>query len=215
MRLFIDIETIPDQRKGALDRVQVKVPANYKKQETIDKYIEEHREETWKKTALDGTYGEICSIAWAIDDYPVDSYTRTNRFSESEALEGFFAALREYRREGEGVYQQIEWTGHNVEFDLRLLKQRAIVCQVKPPFIPADARHGQGNVFCTMREWCGWKGGISLDNLCYALGIEGKGDIDGSMVPDLWAAGEYDKIREYNVRDVEIVRDIYRRLTWS
>lgn len=218
MNLFFDIETIPDQRKDALQRAVelVKAPANYKKPEAIEKYRREHAAEAHAKTALKGIYGELCSIAWAFDDDPVLVVTRTKELSEKDLLEAFFASVKGHDDSSRGSHSSRTWIGHNViEFDLRFLKQRALIKNVRPPFsIPADARHGQ-YVFDTMKEWAGWKGYVKLDDLCKAFGLKGKGDIDGSMVGDLWAKGQYDIIMEYNKDDVEKTREVYRRMVWA
>ncbi len=51
-----------------------------------------------------------------------------------------------------------------------------------------------------------------MAKLCEAMGLEGKGEIDGSMVGDLWAKGEYEKVAEYCRGDVERTRQIHRRM---
>ena len=57
---------------------------------------------------------------------------------------------------------------------------------------------------------------MSQNNLCKALGIEGKpGDIDGSKVWDFYKAGKIDRIEEYNRHDVETVEKIYNRINFK
>ncbi len=218
MLLFFDIETIPSQAPDALDRAVnlVKVPANYKKPEAIEKYRKEHAAEAHAKTALKGIAGEICSIAWAIDDDDVQAITRDQDMAEDKLLYMFFNDIQKETPASQGHYPSITWIGHNViEFDLRFLKQRALIKNIRPPFvIPADARHGK-NVFDTMKEWAGWKGYVKLDDLCQAFGIGGKGEVDGSMVGGMWERGEYKAIHEYNKEDVVMVRNVYRRMTWA
>jgi len=70
MNLFVDIETIPDQRQGAVEAAValVKAPANYKDADKISAYKLEQAQEAYAKTALDGGRGQIVSIACAIDD---------------------------------------------------------------------------------------------------------------------------------------------------
>ncbi len=63
-----------------------------------------------------------------------------------------------------------------------------------------------------MQMWAGAKGTISLDNLCKALGIEGKKGFDGSMVAEAWKNGEFDKVTEYCRDDVVRVREAYKRM---
>ena len=66
-----------------------------------------------------------------------------------------------------------------------------------------------------MQAWCGFKDRISQDNLCKALGIEGKpSDISGENVWDFYRAGGIDRIEEYNRDDVEKAREIYKRLNF-
>lgn len=231
MRNYIDLETIPDQRPDAFERYldAVKPPANYKKQETIDKWLAENAEaaalENYQKTGLNGLHGEICSIAWAFDDDEIRNFTRDNLLSEAELLQFFFDTLHDARKEGEGKYQRVEWIGHNLlDFDLRFLKQRCIVNGIEPqPYIPADARHGSAGVFDTMKEWAGWRGYVKQDELVEALGIEvpdgmvpiSAVELDGSMVWPLFQKGEFDTIAEYNKLDVWKVREIHRRMTYA
>ena len=115
--LTVDIETLPDQSEGALESAAelVKVPANYKKEEVIEKYRQEHAEEEFLKTGLHGISGEICSIAWAIDDKEVDALTvNLNVENEEELLIEFFHMVDEQCNSGEGKFPNITWIGHNI-----------------------------------------------------------------------------------------------------
>jgi hypothetical protein len=219
MNLFVDLETIPDQSEDALENAaaSVNVPANYKKPEAIEKYRQEHAEDEYLKTSLKGIAGEICSIAWAINDGEVIGNCRDADTSEAWLLKHFLDCMKQELRNGQGIYPRITWIGHNViDFDLRFLKQRFLINNIRPPFIiPADARHGSDTVFDTMKEWAGWKGTVSLDALANAFGFEGKGDMSGKDVWPAYQAGEFEKICEYNVADVELTRKIYRRMTWT
>jgi hypothetical protein len=58
-----------------------------------------------------------------------------------------------------------------------------------------------------------WEHG-SMDKLCYALGIPGKGDFNGSMVAETWPS-DPEKVIEYCKDDVLRTRKIYKRLTFS
>jgi hypothetical protein len=226
--LTIDLETIPDQRPGAIDRYleMVKPPGRYSKPESIAKWMEDNAEaaavENWKKSALHGIAGEIVSIAWAFDDDPVDAIIRPHTEPESLLLHKFFDAIRERITVGEGRYPTIRWIGHNLlGFDLRFLFQRCVILGVEPPVrLPVDARQGSDKVYDTMIAWEGWKGFVKQDALIEALGIEieteeGLEEIDGSMIWDLVQAGRLDVVRKYNKLDVERSRKIYRRMTWA
>jgi len=210
MDLKIDLETAP---YGNIEDVEVKVPGNYSKPETIAKYIEENRESEYRKGALHGISGQIVSIAWQRQAKPIRAITRDHSLSETELLEQFFAEITDY---GKIQYPRFKWIGHNLlNFDLRFLKQRCWITGVRPPVhIPADARHGEW-AFDTMLEWAGFRGYVSQDALYRALGGQPYEDdgMDGSMVYDAWLAGEYDKIKAYNIRDIEKLAHNYARLT--
>jgi len=192
MRIFIDLETIPDQKPDAFDRclAAVKPPGNYKKPETIEAWLEENAHkiatEQLEKTSLDGLHGEICAIGFALGDLPAESYVRHHGDSEADLLVLFY----DYVRKRLNKYQFPQWIGHNLlDFDLRLLKQRTAVNKIpveKRLFIPADSRHGGDHVFDTMKEWAGWKGYVKQDELATAFGLPTKGEFDGSKVWDAW-----------------------------
>lgn len=176
-------------------------------------------EDNWHKTSFDGARGEIISICCAIGEGEVMSFYRHVEIvgddlvigSEAEMLDNFFATLS-CNLSGRSPY----FVGHNIGgFDLRFICQRAVINRVKPPFkIPFNGRHG-ADYFDTMTAWSGYKDRISQDNLCKALGIEGKpGDIDGSKVWDFVKSGDVERVVEYNRDDVEKNREIYRRLNF-
>ena len=230
--LYIDLETLPDQRDGAFERYldAVEPPGNYKKPETIQKWLAENAEavaaENYQKTGLNGLHGEICSIAFAIGSGDIENTTRTDKHTEKDLLEEFWEMLRKevaiHLRHGE--MRTIQWTGHNViDFDLRFLKQRSIVNGIKPAyFLPADARHGGDHVFDTMKEWAGWRGYVKQDELCETLGIKAPDnfscevtDLDGSAVWEMFQSEQYGLIADYNILDVWKVREIHRRMTFQ
>jgi hypothetical protein len=227
--LFFDIETIPDQSPNALDThlEAVKPPAQYKKPESIDKWMklnaEEVAVENWKRTALNGLYGEIVSIAWAFDDNETNGLVRSPEESESNLIESFFAEVVHECEYGVGKFPRIQWTGHNVlEFDLAFLWKRCVVLGIRPPVrLPKDSRHGKDDVFDTMRAWAGFKGYVKQADLVKQMNIDIPGysdeskEVDGSVVWDLVKAGLLDTVLEYNKLDVEYVRELWRRMTWD
>jgi hypothetical protein len=224
MNVFIDIETIPEQpeeKAKVLIAESVKHPAQMKKQDTIDawhKGLEPYKgvkdaliDDEYRKTSFDGAKGRICSIAWAVEDA---APTRCTEKVENEAalLSQFFYNLGE-SLDGRPPF----FVGHYISgFDLRYIYHRSVILGVKPPFsLNHNGRHGQ-NFYDTMTAWCGWKGSISLDNLCKALGLPGKSDdIDGSKVWDFYKAGKLEEIGLYNIDDVVKVRDVFNRLNFS
>jgi hypothetical protein len=88
-----------------------------------------------------------------------------------------------------------------------------VINGVKPSVrIPYDAKPW-GDVIDTLYLWKGVsKSGGSLDAICKAFGIPGKGDMDGSKVWDAVKNGEIDKVAEYCHDDVDKLRQIHKRM---
>jgi len=222
MKIFVDIETIPDQTPGSLEAIKasIKPPANYSKPDSIAKWLEDNAaaeaDKQWRKTALSGTSGEIIVIGFAFDESDsVDSMHRFPGESEADLLRQFWNVIDQGVADRNGHWSGVEWIGHNVAFDLRFLKQRGLVNGIQSPVkLNPDARHGAGHVFCTMQEWAGYRDTVSLDALCKALGIASPKDegINGAQVFDLWRFGKAALIVEYCRRDVEAVQALYRRM---
>jgi hypothetical protein len=235
MNIYLDIETIPGQSPAVRELIAESVthPASMSKPETIAKWNAECREaaieEVWRKTSFDGALGHIAVIGYAIgDDEPVTLYRDAygTPEAEREMLAGFFAAV-----DGAGGRMLAGGTrtgstptliGHNVlDFDLRFIFQRAVMLGIRPPqCLPFDAKPWDKTVFDTMTAWAGARNRVSLDKLCRAFGIAGKGseiedDIDGSKVWDFVKAGRIADVARYCAGDVERVRQIHQRLTFQ
>lgn len=222
--LYIDVETLPDQSSSALETAKegVKPPGTYKKPESIAGWWaaegEAAIEQAWRKTALDGTYGELAMVSYAVDDGPISTHIRGKGRKAERAL------LQELWRGVESSIKQAlssefavvpEFVGHNATFDLRFLYQRSMIRRVRPSVeIPYNAAPWAGGYYDTMYAWAGQRGAISLDNLAKALRVKNpyKGDITGATVWDAWAEGRKEELMEYNRADVAMTRDIHRIL---
>jgi len=224
VNIYLDIETIPTQRADlrAEFAAAVKPPGNYKKPESIAEWMRDNAEAETEamvaKTALDGTYGHIFCIGVAIDDAAPEVFCHATGAGDAPALERktlteLHALLSDetFKRAGLPLF-----VGHNlVEFDLRFLLQRAIVCAVPFHTLPFNKRPWDEGVYDTMVKWAGPRGHISLDRLSKALGFPGKGEIDGSMVWPLVQEGRIQEVRDYCARDVELTRQVYKRMTFQ
>lgn len=222
--IIIDIETLPTDRQDVRDFISatVKPPATMSKPETIAKWVAESKaeavDEAVSKTGLDGTFGRVCVIGWALDD----ESPQTVQSADDEAF-----VLQAFADRMNKIPLSEQYTtlivGHNVSgFDLRFLIQRFIVNRIKPPLViqrAAQAKPWEADkVFDTMIQWsgAGAKPGGSLDKLCLALGIKSpKGDIDGSKVAAAVAAGRIDDVAAYCRDDVTATRAVYRRMTFQ
>jgi predicted PolB exonuclease-like 3'-5' exonuclease len=210
-----DIETIPVQDKSIIDSIasEIKPPATYKKPESIAEWIENNKQaavdEAVAKTSFDGAYGQICCIGWCIDDGAIKSAVGT----EKSIIETFFSDLISNNPRG----IDCTFVGHNVSsFDLRFLFQRAIILGINPPaFLPFHVKPWDSRVFDTMTYFAGFGNRISLDKLSKALGLEGKTGITGADVWPMYQAGRISEIAEYCEHDVELTRNVYKRLTFK
>ena len=218
MNLYLDIETIPSQSPEVHARIAETItpPGNYKKPETIADWVEKEKpalvKEAIAKTSFDGSVGHVCCISVAIGNLPPVYWEARKIEDERHAIEGFIAeAANAVSAER---YVGVTIVGHNVaNFDIRFLWQRAIILGIRmPSWFPRDPKPWGNDVFDTMTAFAGSRGTIGMDRLCQALGMEGKGEIDGSMIGDLWAKGEFEKIASYCRADVERTRKIHQRM---
>lgn len=176
-----------------------------------EKKAPEVAEEAWRKTALNGTIGRIISIAWKSDIG--EAVHCADPVNEAKNLAAFFESLESHlKKEAHG--RPPYFIGHNITFDLKFIYRRAVILGIRPPFdLPFRGRHDK-DYFCTMEGWCEYGERISLANLCDALGIEMKNDMDGSMVCDAWLAGEYETIAAYNMDDVRLTEQVFNRMNF-
>lgn len=239
--LYIDIETIPAQRSDILADIRaskqqeldqaiaaVRAPSNYGADAAakwmtekgaaqiadLRASFESDVDEAYRKTSLDGAFGQICVIGWALND---EQPKTVHGMDERNVLRAFGDSLV--------IHRSSHFTtcvvGHNVSaFDLRFLAQRHIVNGIRPPMVIARAAQAKPweveKVFDTMVQWSGVGSRITLDKLCKALGVKSpKGDIDGSKVWDAVQAGRLVEVADYCARDVEAVRQIHLRMTYQ
>lgn len=215
--IFIDIETLGTDRQDVRDYIAASItpPGNISKPETIAKWIAESKpaaiDEAIAKTSLDGAFGRVCVIGWALDDERVQT---AHSLDEPAVLQAFSERIDSLRVFDFAV------VGHNVaSFDLRFLVQRYIVNGIKPPALIARAAQAKPweveKVYDTMVQWAGAGNRISLDKLCLALGIESpKGDITGATVGQAVADGRLLEVADYCAGDVIAVREVWRRMTF-
>jgi len=223
--VFVDIETLPDQREGAREAIAAEIspPANYSKPETIAKWVETAKpllvEERYRATALDAAKGQIFCIGviapGCVGVFGSDIET------EGDMLTDFFAQL-DADLTMPGRPMKPLFIGHNIlGFDLPFIWRRAVINRVRPPTWfpgPASLKPWGDTVDDTMLMWAGQRGTISLDNLCRALGIETKeetGDITGATVWDAFQAERYEDICAYCMADVERTRECWKRMRFE
>ena len=216
MNIYLDIETLPTTDQVIIDKFAegITAPGQYKKPDSIAEWMAANKDQALKdlvsKTSFDGLYGHVACIAWEIEDGDVISTSAGQ--SESETINMFYEAIAGYER-------QITVVGHNVAgFDLPFLKHRSIILGIKPPgnIRRAMAAKPWGEEIAdTMLMWSSDREKrVSMDKLCYTLGIPGKDDFDGSMVAETWFK-DPQKVIDYCRDDVSRTRAIYKKLSFT
>ena len=173
----------------------------------LDEQIRLDEAEILKKLSLSAATAKVICLAYAIDP-PGDAPVQVLRGEEQEIIKNFWKLVVDCHL----------FVGHNIlDFDLRFMYQRSVIHQIKPLREIPFTRFRNNPIYDTMQEWSKWgREHVSLDNLSKALGIPSpKENLDGSKVYPYYRAGKLDEICDYCKRDVESVRQVYRRLTFT
>jgi 3'-5' exonuclease len=195
MKIFyFDIETVPTdkalQENGLLD-AQIKLD----------------EPELIKKLSLSAVTAKIICLCYAIEP-SVSGTIEVLQGEETDIINGFWKIVPDCNL----------FVGHNIlDFDMRFIYQRSVIHQIKPSRDIPFTRFRNAPIYDTMQEWSKWgREHASLDNLSKALGIPSpKENLDGSKVYPYYRAGKLPEIIEYCKRDVESVRAVYKRLTFT
>jgi hypothetical protein len=185
-------------------------------------------DEKWRKTALSGALGQVAVIGLALGDAVPISVQVEDLSPEAEALmlNRVFELVPEMCAAVGLSPMALRWVGHNsADFDARFILQRCVILGVRIPrwfmsVINARAWESERH-FDTMVQWAGVKGRVSMDNLCFALGIEGKGTgmeadgIEGSKVWDFVRDGRISDVATYCEGDIERTRAMYQRIVFA
>lgn len=200
-KLYLDIETLPaeEEKHEILRGIFQRKAAKREQKMTVEEFIE--------NSGLDGAFGRICCLSYALDDLAVKTLSGT----EKEILEEFWKIARDADL----------FIGFNLmDFDLRFIYQRSIVWGVKPTRDLNFARYRNSPIFDVMYEWAKWntwEGRISLDALAKSLGLSSSkgGEIEGKNVARAYLDGRLKEICLYCEKDVELTRKIYKRMIFE
>jgi len=210
MKITFDLETWGSATKPT--RSDIEVPKNYKKEEAINRYIDDNIDAAWGKQGLNSLKGEIACIGVAKDDEPVEVlYTKT---TEEDLMKRFDAWLID---KGVEELTQIYWIGHNLSgFDIPWIAHRAWKYNLDGLSMMLPVKAYDEHIIDTMLIFMSTsrdpKSKVKLDVLSKYLGYEGKAGMDGSMVHQAFIDGKHKEIAEYCENDVMITRDIVKRL---
>ena len=212
--LTIDIETIPSIEQWVEEYVKeaTKPSSALKKQDSINKWYEEKYaqavEDNMAKCSFDGAMNHIICISCAVNNRDPISFYITDVADEAANLKEFYEYV--------SAVSMPTYIGHNIiGFDLRVLKQRSMVlCVRPPPSMPFNAKPWDESPYDTMSQW-DQKNMVSLDKIAKAFGIEGKSDIDGSMIWGMFKESKFKEIAEYCEDDVRMAREVYKRMKYG
>lgn len=224
--------------KANADIANIKVPGNISKAETIAEWHEKKRpalvdeillkagadfEEKYRSTALSGNFGQIFCFGLAFQEFAAGAVTRNDwRDPATEAsmlytVHDYIDAIIEPNRRLSTVV-----IGHNhIGFDLRFYLQRCWIHNIMPHPVLQRAATAKpwetDKAYDTMTQWAGVGNRVKLDTICKALGIESPkdGGLDGPRVWDAVLNGNDNDVHQYNMRDVEALRRVYKRMTYQ
>ena len=191
---FLDIETVPTDR-------------SLEENGLLEAQIQLDEAEIIKKLSLSAATAKILCICYAIEP-PVGSAVQVLEGEETEILQNFWKLAADCNL----------FVGHNIlDFDLRFIYQRSVIHQIKPSRDLPFARFRNAPIYDTMHEWSKWgREHASLDLLSKTFGMPSpKESLDGSKVYPFYRAGRIAEIISYCKCDVDSVRQVYKRLTFS
>jgi len=217
---FFDIETVGTQKEYILDllfplkkKTPEDAPKNYKKEESIQSWIEkqyeellETRENFVKEGALDIDTAEIVSIAWAIGNGEIRG---RSGHPEKELLRSFITDWNTFQsksRDGKSV-------GYNsINYDWAVIKRRMAILGLNSwVFIQPNMNRYYGEIdLMNVAYNFGYSAGKTkgLKILSAILGIKPLvEDVSGEDVINLTS----EEILEYNMSDVYLTREIFRK----
>ncbi len=205
--MFLDIETLPAPEHTHEMLQEIHEYRKKKKRRNGEKYSVSF-EQFLLGTGLDGTFGRIFCISYAINDDMIHCICDED---EKKMLENFWEVANDVDL----------FVGFNVmDFDLKYIIQRSIINDVRPKTKVrlSFARYRNDPIFDIMHEWNQWGGrsNVSLDSLARALGIGSpKKLMDGSEVYSYYKKGKIKEICDYCNADVEVTRKIYKKMNFE
>lgn len=204
LRVYLDVETLPPDRDDS----------------TVSEKLASCTEEEYRELALDGDYGRILCIGLIIEQDgqviqqgALGRERSSGRFhlDEVRTLRAFWKLLRDFNPHRDLLI------GFNLlDFDLHFICTRSIIKQVKPSYNICFARFRSSPVYDVMWEFTHWRHRLKLDELAKILGLESskQNGVDGGAIYDLFVADRHQEIADYNMRDVELTRKIYRLMNF-
>jgi hypothetical protein len=230
-RIFLDVESVPPPEE-CRSLIKPEVVRKLCRKTSIAFTNEQEAEqqnstgctdEQFRLLALHAEYGRVLAIGMIVEqDWQVVHCGMLGRerpsgqfhLNEGRTLRAFWKMLNDFNVSRDLII------GNNVmDFDLPFLYKRSRINRIHPSILFSFARYKSAPIYDTMREWAHWNPRatyISLVELADILkvGMTKSEGMDGSRVYDEFLAGHHDRIAEYCLQDVRMVRAIYYRMVF-
>jgi len=217
--LFLDLETTPDLRPGALQRCidAVEAPGQYKKAESIAEWKADNAvaigTNNWQRTALDPMCGGIYVIGYAVEDQAPQTLWRHPEEPEAPFIEAALSTLAAIR-DRQNQQRPTRFVGWNIiNFDIPFLAKRCAILGIAPALrLPVGIRYNNERVLDLMTAWSGFKDYAKQRDVAAAMGIELQDETDGK---DLWAVVLRDGVAAAAKKcgsDIAALQQIYGRM---
>lgn len=214
--IILDIETLQQEPEVFMIRstAELKPPANYKKEEAIQKWLEDAAasqvQELREKSSLEPLLGgTVCAVGIAVDMQEPKALMATSGDEEGESslLRLLEAGLSRYPD-----HVLVTWNG--TSFDMEFLRKRAI-------------RHGLYDLARRLyqdKPWSRthvdlfkvWQGNNRqalgrLRAVASFLGLDSPDSSTGADVSRAWADGDLEAVKLHVIEDIRLTREIYWR----
>lgn len=222
-RVYLDCETIPGGDYPTTEWMINNHPKNMKIQKTINDWAQKdsNKESVYRNRSLDPLWCQVIALSAAYDDEQAIISSGNDEEKIFKEFDNWIARLAEKPKTTKDLIRSSPetWTivGFNIaEFDLPIIYLRAQKYKCKNiqkllrDLSPFDKRVADVMRMALPTVKSAY---VSMDNLCRFFGIEGKGDMDGSMVYDYFLEGRIGEVAQYCIKDCETTRELYKLLT--
>lgn len=229
MIVYLDIETLPGGKEPVVelpskptledvktgntkdpDKVKAiqeeKYPTLLEEWENNCNKLKEKELESYKKQALDTLQCRILCVGIAFDDEPVEII----KGKEKEIIKILNSRIADLSPQDRSA---IQFCGYNIKnFDLSVILPRAIKYKAETLRNTLQTNTSIVELSEEFKYNKYDKKYFKFDDVCKFFGVKGKGDVDGSMVYDMWKSGRSEEIYKYCAEDVEGVRELYKKM---
>ena len=211
--VYLDIETIPDKDPDMSDENFLDTLVNGMSTVGITSEFDKYYKREVKRRSLSNLDCRIISISYAINDEPVVNIF--NGYHEDLLIQALIDSDLMDIMAMKIVSQVCAYNA--LAFDLPVIATKLFKYGFKE-FVPAipylESKYRHTRVFDPMAIFPSTSNEryLTQSRMAEYLGIEDNSDMHGSMVYEAFIDGQHDKIKAYNNEDVELLRNICKRI---